>query len=622
MKSSNSSWLFSRNWSSLLCITALLLSACNGGRSASDSVTPRTDGTDTRHYLVGTAKRLVSPSQSQIDGEVENRLLGLTTVQNFHLGGFGIGPLQSYPDPINQDLTDPAGLPFYIDEQGHEEHISTRLLLLEDPQSNTRIAFVTLDAVGAGNVIQDGVRAAVATAANLAPENVYFGQTHTHAGPDLQGLWGGVPASWIEDFYAAVSDAATQAAASMQPATLTLQQFETSEFNNYRRPQVFADEDADPTASLLRAYATDSGELITSMMQYNAHPTSVGASNDPRIPHPDYVLGLTDTLEAEGGMALYFNGAIADASGSGGHCDGNDYVKVRCRGSDLANAMLQASTPVKVLTGPLSVRNVQVQLPVSNPILLTAALLGSFNRYLDYSLVPLDSVPVLADQVGILPQLIPIATVAVSRISFENQLEIVTIPGEATNTFGQYIKSLAPDTPMMLLGLTQDSMGYILPEEEFNYLDLTGDTGFLLPFTNYEEWISMGPLTAPLLRVQAYNPLFDAPPQANVPPALAACYSDAGAERCLLDDVSAQLDYILAAYAQRCKEQLGEDNAICGLLALGPLYAPGGLLDVGQLAGDNQSRLALDQAMQTPQGQQFQQLLDAILAPLNYNLTL
>lgn len=607
----------------ILCISALLLSACNGGRGGAEALTPRNDDDiSSRHYLVGTAKRPVSPNQSQVDGEEENRLLGLTTVQNFHLGGFGIGPLHSFPDPINLDLTDPAGLPFFIDEQGHEEHIWTRVLLLEDPQSGTRIAFVTLDAVGAGNLIQNGVRAAVADATGIATENVYFGQTHTHAGPDLQGLWGGVPASWIQDFYAAVSAAASEANAVMQPATLTLQQFETLDFNKYRRPHVFPEEDADGTASLLRAYDLDDGELLASMMQYNAHPTSVGASNDPRIPHPDYVLGLTEALEAEGGMALYFNGAIADASGSGGQCEGSDYVRVRCRGTDLAHAMLQAPTPVTVLTAPLNVRNTQVQLPVSNPILLTAALIGAFNRYLDYSLVPLSSIPVLGDQVGVLPQVIPIATVAVSRISFEGQLEIVTIPGEATNTFGQYIQSLAPDTPMMLLGLTQDSMGYILPEEEFNYLDLTGETGFLLPFTNYEEWVSMGPLTAPLLRILAYNPLFDAPPQANVPPALAACYSEAGNERCLLDDISAQLDYILAAYASRCREQLGEDNPVCGLLALSPLYAAGGLLDLSPLANSDTVGLSLDQALSSPQGQQFKQVLDAILAPLNYSLSL
>src|SRR3546814_16472993 len=77
----------------------------------------------------------------------------------------------------------------------------------------------------------------------------------------------------------------------------------------------------------------------------------------------------------------------------------------------------------------------------------------------------------------------------------------------------------------MLLGLTQNSFGYIIPEEEFNYLDASGDTGFLVPFPNYEEFVSPGPLTAPLLPAAAYIPLFDGPARAYTPAYLRACSS-------------------------------------------------------------------------------------------------
>ena len=61
--------------------------------------------------------------------------------------------------------------------------------------------------------IATGVRHAVADRTGIPPENVYFGQTHTHAGPDLQGLWGGVPASWIDALYQRVAELAEQALA-------------------------------------------------------------------------------------------------------------------------------------------------------------------------------------------------------------------------------------------------------------------------------------------------------------------------------------------------------------------------------------------------------------------------
>lgn len=603
----------------VLAFAVLTLPACNGGRVTHtsgpglDEPTTPPDAVQTP-FRVGAAKVRITPTESQVAGEEENRLLGQTTLQHFHLGGYGFGPLQSFPDPINMDLTDPAGATHYTTAEGVEEHTWLRLMLITDERDNTQVAFVTVDAIGAGNVIQDGIRQAVSQASGVPPENVYFGQTHTHSGADLQGLWGGVPKSWIADLYAAAEQAAEQAAAELTPATLSFKQFETDAFNNYRRPRLYPDIDADTTASLLRAYAADGGELVATLAQYNAHPTSVGSSNDPRLPHPDYVLGLTDTLEAEGGTALYFNGPIADASGSGGNCEGDDYVRVRCRGHDLARAMLDSEAETIAITGALSARNTQVQIPVTNPVFLAAALIGAFNGYLDYSLVPLDSIPFLSEQIAFLPQAIPLATVAVSRISFSEQLEIVTIPGEATNTVGEYIQSLAPDTPMMLFGLTQDSMGYLLPEEEFNYISLAGETGFLVPFTNYEEWISMGPLSVPLLRVLGYNRLFDQDAQANIPPSVAACYGADTHERCFIEDVVAQLNYAMAAYADACREQLGEDNPICGLLAMGSLFQTGGALDLSALS----SALPIDlsEALATPDGQTLQQRLAALLAPL------
>src|SRR3546814_19191767 len=101
----------------------------------------------------------------------------------------------------------------------------------------------------------------------------------------------------------------------------------------------------------------------------------------------------------------------------------------------------------------------------------------------------------------------------------------------------------------MLLGLTQNSFGYIIPEEEFNYRDASGDTGFLVPFTNYEEFVSLGPLTVPLLRAEAYIPLFDGPASAYIPEYLRACSSPAR-EACVLTDIAPNI-----AYTQRSEER-------------------------------------------------------------------
>ncbi len=114
---------------------------------------------------------------------------------------------------------------------------------------------------------------------------------------------------------------------------------------------------------------------------------------------------------------------------------------------------------------------------------------------------------------------------------------------------------------MMLLGLTHNSFGYIIPEEEFNFIDSSGDAGFVLPFTGYEEFVSLGPLTAPLLRLQAYNPLFGiaANDPRNAPPSATACAADAGSRACLVQRLIENVDYIQRNYAQQCNDNISNN---------------------------------------------------------------
>ncbi len=423
-----------------------------------------------------------------------------------------------------------------------------------------------------------GLATMVAKATGIPAANVLFGQTHTHAGPDLQGLWGGVPHDWIERVLYPRAVAAVQAAqAASRPATIAVRHGDVEAFNGYRRPRrLDPDVDADTTATLVQAHAVETGEVVANLLQFNAHPTSI--DEDPRAPHPDYVLGALDWIERhEGGVALYFNGPIADASPSGTRAgcaypgDGA-YGEVRCRGEGLAAAVL--SFPVdRTLQPTLEVRRRRVLLPVTNPLFLAGGLLGAFNRYYDFLQLPVDRIPLVGEQpaaaLGALPQLTPAATTLVSRVTIggvDHGLELVTLPGEATGTFGEFVKGLArPGAHVALLGLTHNSFGYILPEEEFSYIDASGDAGFLVPYTGYEEFVSLGPLTAPLLRAQAYVPLFGADPARALPPVLTACLTDLTAEGCVLHVIGRHLDYARAEVAADCRAA-GLPEAVCGLL--------------------------------------------------------
>jgi hypothetical protein len=122
------------------------------------------------------------------------------------------------------------------------------------------IALVTLDATGAGNVIQDHLTTAVAAATGNPKANVLFGQTHTHAGPDLQGLWGGVPQGWIEhQLYPGAVQAVATALHTSRPARLVARSGLLDQFNSYRRPKPVPTIDTDRRSTLVQATSVAGG---------------------------------------------------------------------------------------------------------------------------------------------------------------------------------------------------------------------------------------------------------------------------------------------------------------------------------------------------------------------------
>ena len=555
---------------------------------------------------VGASKKPVDPTVEHVNG-VEEARLGVTNhKQKFNLGGFGIDPLQNFPDPIGsagddnpfgQTLTQPVEQPCLVRDQANYdgdtfnaetdcvERTWVRAMVIETPEAREQVAFVVLDAVGAGNVIQKKVRLAITTATGISSDNIIFGQTHTHAGADLQGLWGGVPQDWIDNtLVVQAANAVAEAVATLEPVELTVAQGDMSDFNRYRRPrQTNPDAETDVLGTLLTATSLQQqGKVVAHLMQFSAHPVSV--DEDPRIPHPDYPLGVVETLEQDNSIALYFNGPIADASteGNGAPCAVNPdydlnqasaYQGAHCRGEGMAEAAQGFDNP-KPLAATVNVKNQEVYLPVTNPLFVGGGLLGAFNKYYDFteSNQYTDQIPELGEQARFLPQLAPYAITNVTRITIggaESGLEIVTIPGETTGTFGGWVRGLPnAGATTMLLGLTQNSFGYIIPEEEFRYIDASGDDGFTAPFTGYEEFVSLGPLTAPLLRMEGYLPLFDidAPSPEYLPDYLVACQDDPSSRECLFSMVGFNIDYVQSSYANQCREMGGEEaEQLCAL---------------------------------------------------------
>ena len=79
--------------------------------------------------------------------------------------------------------------------RGVADPINARALWVAD-STGEATAIVVLDATGIGNVVRDSIRDGVASATGISAERVLVSATHTHCGPDLQGMWGGVSDSY------------------------------------------------------------------------------------------------------------------------------------------------------------------------------------------------------------------------------------------------------------------------------------------------------------------------------------------------------------------------------------------------------------------------------------------
>lgn len=512
------------NFSGISILAAsLLLTAClgsgsntfeNGRTQASQGGALDSGATlDTSRFKAAAAKRNIDPTPAQIKGVMTSDTPVIGKLQQFNLGGYGGFAFNGPQDLANFDIGGPPAT-------GLGDGTFLRVFVLESQEATpTRLVLVTMDAIGAGNVIQNKLKEAVAKAAKVPQNNVLFAQTHSHSSADLQGLWGGVPASWLNcekpdasqacnpalkgGLYQLAAEAAAEAVANLQPAYLDFAQTVLegeARLNNFRRCNPDDSRSPDPTLTVLQARAAD-GRVLGSVLNYSAHPTVLGASN--RLVHTDWVGGALRTLERNfDSTVLFFNGAIADSSPRAPASE-DPYEQANAMGVAVAQASMNALNNRKKLEGGLKANHVNAFLPVTNPLFVAAGGVRSFNGY--YNFTPLGAE--LASTVPgyeKLPQSALYAETPVSRIQLGEGtgkiLELVSIPGEASRGMADSIRARSKN-PMMLLGLTHNSLGYILTEDEFG-------NGLFECQSFYEETVSLGPLTTPALNLQAYDPLF------------------------------------------------------------------------------------------------------------------
>lgn len=335
------------------------------------------------------------------------------------------------------------GFPYARRVEGVHDPVHARSFVLES--AGEVLVFVSLDAPGMSNRIRKGIAERVAEATSLDADRVLVGATHTHAGPDLQGIWGGVPQRYREWVIEEGARAAIEAFEGRRRATLRASTGPIT--NRNRRGWDFTD-DAFPS---LEALGED-GEPITTLVSFAAHPIVLGADN--RLLSRDFVGYTVDALEAAlGGTAVYFNGIQGDVTPScppGEYAD--DYAKNEACGLAYAAEVLEGMQGAEQLPdAPLVVRRAGWEQRVENRAFRLALGIADYEVRAEGS----DDDPEYFLSLGAV------------TFSLGDSLSGIAFPGEPLTRLGLRLKEALPGRFKLFLGLTTDSTGYYVPEDEW-----------------------------------------------------------------------------------------------------------------------------------------------------------
>jgi hypothetical protein len=342
---------------------------------------------------------------------------------------------------------------------------------------DTSLVVAALDLIGLGR--QHCLEVAGRVSERRPGTRTWLASTHTHHGPDTIGFWGpdlatsGVDAAYLAGLKEQVVETALAAAGRLAPALFRSASVQvTGLAKNARDPEVL-DEELTCLQFVGPAGGGTPAPLATWLI-YPCHPEVLWEHN-PHITS-DYVGALRQGMEAvTGGPCLVMVGAIGGMMTP--DVQEHSFAEAEGMGQTLAQAAVGAlgirpAEPVERMVH----RCQEFAVPMTNPLFHMAMEAGLLADLLNQdgtvtseaNLLQLDSAWVLGVPGELLPKL---------GLAFKAQMR------EA----GAVVAAVA--------GLTNDEVGYIIPQGEYDYPENPFEPG-----DHYEETMSLGGEVAPRLQ--------------------------------------------------------------------------------------------------------------------------
>ena len=310
-----------------------------------------------------------------------------------------------------------------------------------------QLALVSCDLIGLLRAdiqrIRDGI-------VSIPSERALISCTHTHSGPDTLGLWGAEPAIsgvdglWLNKTIRSISELVDSTVQKLKPARLRAGSIqEVSDCSrNIRIPEILDRELG--AAQLVDA----SDRSIAVLINFACHPEILN-NNLLTADFPGTLCRLLE--ERTGGEALFFNGALggmvtADIQRPERFMPSEAWPEAMRIGGILADSAIKAIESGRwQLSSDIQFYRKEVIAPLENSEFEIACRSGMLH-------------------VNISPEGNLITEVCCFKVG---NAQFVTLPGEALPDIGLRLKRAMYGEPRFLLGLTGDSLGYILSDKDY-----------------------------------------------------------------------------------------------------------------------------------------------------------
>jgi hypothetical protein len=345
------------------------------------------------------------------------------------------------------NLTADAGeKPFHL-----EEDVFARVAIFQ--HGDMRLVFVGFDIFIYGPWDLKSLRESLAS---KGFPHVFIAMSHTHANVDPMGFYGYYPREYAEHIARRTEEAVLKAAESMAPVqSLRRGSTEMSLAGgrvvdlilNWRDPGLH-----NPTVSLIQAVAQD-GRPILNLIHLTCHPEVIRLE-DKRGISPDFVGALcTEVTRRLGGQTVFLNGALGGMVSP--DVPRRDYETAVAMGKGLARYVVDAAENARPMGSyDLWTHRRPIDVPVTSEALV---------RFLQNTPKPFDFRDNRAR--------------TEMNVIWVGDAQFITIPGELLPQLGLEMMSHMTGALRIVMGLTNDEFGYLIPSFDFHpgrYEERTG----------------------------------------------------------------------------------------------------------------------------------------------------